>query len=141
MVSCLHTGQKFTFSSEEIMQAKTASSTTDALVRSNTVTSLFALLAFTHVAVALMLCGSTVMAQQQPSNRNQTKAWTGANPMARARQTDSQFHDRQIESNNHDVGYRVVTIPVLPGKTNSFLPDAKSVNNLGHATGYSFVHT
>ena len=31
-------------------------------------------------------------------------------------------------------------IGVLPGKTNSFLPDAKSINNLGHAAGYSFLY-
>jgi uncharacterized membrane protein len=35
----------------------------------------------------------------------------------------------------------VVPIGVLPGKTNTYLAEGKTVNNLGHVTGLSYVYT
>jgi uncharacterized membrane protein len=43
-----------------------------------------------------------------------------------------------IQNLNHDVRYRVVSIGVLPGRTNSVTSE-RGVNNLGHAAGYSYT--
>jgi uncharacterized membrane protein len=60
--------------------------------------------------------------------------------MAQSGQTLSPSLSGSVATNNSQVKYSVVQIGVLPGKTNSLLPDAKSINNLGHAAGYSYAY-
>jgi uncharacterized membrane protein len=93
------------------------------------------------LTLTLVALATTAQLTAQNHTSSKSLVWTGTNRMSSAMQTAPPLQDRGIENQSHDVQYKVVTIPVLPGKTNSFLPDAKSVNNLGHATGYSFVHT
>jgi len=91
----------------------------------------------TCVAVTLLLIfatGPLAMAERRASTQTMPGAQTGA------RQGTSISSGLAIENRNPNVKYTVVQIGVLPGKTNSFLPDAKSINNLGHATGYSFAY-
>ena len=86
-----------------------------------------------------------VVAQNNTSQRQTIlsggKPWTGSNRMAQSGRTLSpSFSSSVATRENQQVKYKVVQIGVLPGKTNSFLPDLKSINNLGHAAGYSFTY-
>ena len=47
----------------------------------------------------------------------------------------------QPEGKKHDARYNVITIGVLPGKTNTYVSEFRGVNNLGDVTGYSYVYT
>src|SRR5664280_1512945 len=80
-------------------------------------------------------------AQQSSSRRTGSPPWTGGNPMSQTSQTLPQTSKANIETNDHNVRYKVVTIPVLPGKTTTFLTTQRDVNNIGHVTGYSYVYT
>jgi len=97
------------------------------------------LVATLAMAVSLGMTAVPVNAQQRSIHRTGSPTQTGAERMSN--QTVPQTANGTIETRGRDVRYRVVPIPILPGKTNTFVPDVKSVNNFGHITGYSFVHT
>jgi len=62
-----------------------------------------------------------------PSHRSDRSASKGAQAKAAGHQ---------------DVRYKVVNVGVLPGKTNSVLPEEDHIlNNLGHVIGFSYIHT
>src|ERR1019366_2139938 len=97
------------------------------------------LVATLAMAVSLGMTAVPVNAQQRSIHRTGSPTQTGAERMSN--QTMPQTANGTIETRGRDVRYRVVPIPILPGKTNTIVTDVKSVNNFGHVTGYSFVHT
>lgn len=95
----------------------------------------------TCLAVALLFMlatGPLAMAQRRAITQTMSGVQTGARNMS---QSAPKPNGLAVGNRNPAVKYKVVQIGVLPGKTNSFLPDAKSVNNLGHAAGYSYFYT
>ena len=103
------------------------------------VRTLFAALA---MPVSLVMTPVPVSAQQRSSHRSDLSTWTGASRMSQSSQTLRQTPNGNNEGKNHDARYKVVPIPVLPGKTNTVLGDGQlSVNNSGDVTGYSFVYS
>ena len=99
---------------------------------------------FSALAMAASLLGTSVPANAQHtghSEQNGSSAWTGGNHMSLTSQTARRNSNAAIETNDHNSRYRVVTIPVLPGKTTTFLTSQRDVNNIGHVTGYSYVYT
>jgi uncharacterized membrane protein len=105
--------------------------------KSVVVMTLFAALAIT---VSLVMTPVPANAQQSNIHRTDSATRTGANRMSQTAQTPSQPANGNIGTNNHNVRYNVVPIGVLPGKTNTLVPDIKSVNNFEHLTGYSYVY-
>jgi probable HAF family extracellular repeat protein len=99
------------------------------------------LLAVLAMTVSLVMTATPVNAQQSSIRRDGPPPWTGSNRMSQTRQATPQTSNANLETNNHDARYKVVPLGVLPGKTNLNVADLKSVNNLGHVTGWSFVHT
>ena len=65
----------------------------------------------------------------------------GARHFSQASAIADTFESDKRSGVHNSVKYKVTQIGVLPGKTNSFLPDLKTINNLGHAAGYSYVYT
>jgi len=106
-------------------------------------TSVVVVTVFATLAMAVSLGMTAVPANAQQSNvrRTDSPARTGADRISPTSQMAPQPANGNIGTNNHNVRYNVVPIGVLPGKTNTVVPDIKSVNNLGHLTGYSFVYT
>ncbi len=94
----------------------------------------------TGLAVAFLFMfatGPLALAQRRAPTQTMPGVQTGARHMSQATSTPNRL---TFDSHNQNVKYTVVQIGVLPGKTNSFLPDAKSINNLGHAAGYSYAY-
>ena len=98
---------------------------------STTAVYLFAVLA---VPVALVMTSVPAHAQ-----------WTGGNhasrPLPLTATADVETNANVVANNKSTARYNVVPIGVLPGKTVSFLTNSRSVNNLGHVTGYSYVYS
>jgi len=100
------------------------------------------LLAVLAMTVSLVITATPVNAQRTSlSERSGSLVPTGSNRMSQTRQAMPQTSNANLETNNHDALYKVVPLGVLPGKTNLNVADGKSVNNLGHVTGWSFVYT
>jgi uncharacterized membrane protein len=98
------------------------------------------LLLFAAAAIVLFLVNAApVSAQQRSIHRTDSATRTSADRMSQTNQRPPTSNGA-IETNNN-VRYNVVPIGVLPGKTNTFLPEAKPLNNLQHLTGYSYVYT
>jgi probable HAF family extracellular repeat protein len=101
-----------------------------------------ALSLFAALAIMLFLVNAApVSAQQRSIHRPDLSVWPRrdrVSPKSDATATPN----GKIENQNHDVRYNVVTIGVLPGKTNTNLTNSgRSVNHLGDVTGFSFVYT
>jgi uncharacterized membrane protein len=98
--------------------------------------------AWTPVVVMMLFAALTagpVSAQQRNFHRTDLSTWPGSDRVSL--KSDATANGK-IENQNHDVRYSVVTIGVLPGKTNTVLPSpGRAVNNLGDIAGFSFVYT
>jgi hypothetical protein len=80
-------------------------------------------------------------AQQRANHRTDLSVWPGSNRVS-PKSDAAATPNGKIENQNHDVRYNVVTIGVLPGKTNTNLTNfGRTVNHLGDVTGFSFVYT
>jgi uncharacterized membrane protein len=90
---------------------------------------------------SLVMTAVPVTAQQRSIHRSDSPMSTSGGQMSLSNQTLLQTSNTNIETNNHNARYDVVTIGVLPGKTNTVVPNVKSVNNFEHLAGYSFVYT
>jgi uncharacterized membrane protein len=103
-------------------------------------TSGIALSLFGALAIVLFLVNAALAsAQQRRIHRTDLSMWPGTDRMSQSKLP--QPANATIETNNHDARYEVVPIGVLPGKTNTFLPELKTVNNIEHITGYSYVYS
>ncbi len=84
---------------------------------------------------------------QQPRSHNNSAMWFGGNLPSQKNQPSPAISNGNAEilnqadrDDDNQVRYRVVRIGVLPGKTTSFLPIVRSVNNREHVTGYSLIY-
>ena len=98
-----------------------------------------------YLATALLvLATGPVAAQDNPSQRKAmshggARIWAGGNRLAQSGEAPSPSLSGNIAAHDKQVKYSAVQIGLLPSKTNSVLVNAKSINNLGHATGTSWV--
>ena len=104
--------------------------------------------ALRSAALASMLIIATAAAanaQQRSIDRKGSAMWFGGNHLSQNEQPPPAISDGNAEIINQDdpdddqVRYKVIRIGVLPGKTASFLPVVRTVNNREHVTGYSFI--
>src|SRR5579871_524233 len=93
------------------------------------------------LAVSLVMTVVPADAQRRNVDRTGSTVWTGGNRMSQTSQPQPQTSFATMETNNRNVRYKVVPIGVLPGKTTSYLTTERSVNNIGHVTGWSYVYT
>lgn len=104
--------------------------------------------AYRSVALTSMLTitMAAALAQQQPRSHNSSAMWFGGNPLLQKNLPPPPILNGNAEIINQDdrdddqVSYKVIRIGVLPGKTTSFLPVVRSVNNREHVTGYSLTY-
>lgn len=101
-----------------------------------------ALSSFAALAIVLFLVNAApVSAQQRSIHRTDLSVWPASNRVS-PKSDAAATPNGKIENQNHDVRYNVVTIGVLPGKTNTNLANfGRTVNHLGDVTGFSFVYT
>ncbi len=106
-------------------------------------------IAFRSVALTSILTltmAAAALAQEQPRSHNSSTIWFGGNHLSQKNQPPPAISDGNAELMNQgdwddddQAHYKVIRIGVLPGKTASFLPIVRSVNNREHVTGYSFI--
>ena len=106
--------------------------------------------AFRSVALTGILTitvAATALAQQ-PRSQNNSAMWAGGGnrlsqtnqPLAESSAANIQTNSPDATPDDDDTRYKVVPIGVLPGKTASYLPVVRSVNNRAHVTGYSLIY-
>lgn len=111
-------------------------------MKSRKSTSVVARTLFAALATTLfVMTAALVNAQQRSIDRTDSRTWIGGNRISRASQSAPQTSKPDFGTNNHDARYNVIPIGVLPGKTNTYLEEGKTVNNLGHITGDSYAYS